>query len=250
MSSVCFLGTSNAIPYKHHENTCLAIQHKAETILIDCPASPSPQLARAGIDPLAVNYLILTHFHPDHVGGVPLFLMNVWLMGRKEPLHIYGNSDCIDRLKELMNLYRWETWPNLFTIEYFEVPLENRAHVITINDLDIMAAPVKHIIPTLALSFSDSKTGGKMTYSSDTEPCEGVVSLAKNNNVLIHEANGDMAGHSSASQAGEIAEAAGVEKLVLVHYPETITEEELLEQACRTFSGAVIIAHDMDTIQF
>jgi ribonuclease Z len=250
MSSVCFLGTSNAVPYKNHENTCLAIQHAAETILIDCPASPSPQLARAGIDPLAVNYLVLTHFHPDHVGGVPLFLMNVWLMGRKEPLYIYGNSDCIGRLKELMNLYRWETWPNLFSIEYVEIPPENKAHVLNISDLDILAAPVKHIIPTIALSFSDRKTGGKLTYSSDTEPCDAVVSLAQNATVLIHEANGDMAGHSSAAQAGEIAEKAGVEKLVLVHYPETIKGEELQAQAGHTFSGAVFIAQDMDTIQF
>ncbi|MBN1264113.1 MAG: MBL fold metallo-hydrolase [Anaerolineales bacterium] len=250
MSSVCFLGTSNAVPYMNHENTCLSVHHAEEVILVDCPASPMPRLMQAGIDPLDVNHLILTHFHPDHVGGVPLFLMNVWLMGRTKPLNIYGIEDCIGRLEQLMDLYRWETWPDLFPVKFMRIPRKEKTPVVHVGELDVSATPVKHIIPTIGLSFKDTRTEGKLIYSSDTEPCETVISLAKDGDILIHEANGDMSGHSSAAQAGGVAEAAGVETLVLIHYPEAISESELLKQAEKTFSGVIRIARDMDRIEF
>jgi len=50
---------------------------------------------------------VVTHFHPDHVSGIPLFLMDMWLRGRKNPLQIYGLPHAIDRLENLMDAFLW-----------------------------------------------------------------------------------------------------------------------------------------------
>jgi len=250
MSAVLFLGTSNAVSYKHHENSCLALLHGDETVLVDCPSSPMRQLAEAGLDPLVINNLVLTHFHPDHVGGVPIFLMNVWLKGRTQPLHLYAIDDCISRMKEMMKLYRWETWPGLFEVVFHRIPLVEQAPVLAYGTLDITASPVKHIIPTIGLSITASAGDYRIVYTSDTEPCEAVVRMAKNADVLIHEANGAIAGHSSAAQAGAAAASAGVNLLVLTHYPEDSSEEHLIAEAESMYSGEVRVARDLEIIRF
>jgi ribonuclease Z len=115
--------------------------------------------------------------------------------------------------------------------------------------LQILASPVKHVIPTLGLRFLQQ---GKplFAYSCDTEPCAAVVKLAEGSPILIHEATGDGVGHSSAAQAGEIASESGTNTLYLVHYPVgEPNEEQLMEEARATFDGEVIIARDWMTVE-
>ena len=87
MAKLIVLGSSNAIPTKDHENTHLAVVCRDRTVLIDCVSNPIVRLEQAGIDPLMISDVILTHFHPDHVSGVPLLLIDLWLMGRCTPGH-------------------------------------------------------------------------------------------------------------------------------------------------------------------
>ena len=108
-TKITFLGTANAVPNKQQQNSHLIVELSGRKLLIDCVGTPVVRLQEAGINPLAITDLILTHFHPDHVSGVPLLLMDLWLLGRKESLAIYGNHDVLQRVDEMMGLFRWET---------------------------------------------------------------------------------------------------------------------------------------------
>src|SRR4030067_354674 len=101
MAKLVLLGTANAIADADHENTHMAIVGKDGVVLIDCVASPKVRLARTGIGLDDIGDLIVTHFHPDHVSGVPLLLLHMWLMGRRRPLRIYGLPPCVGRPQEL-----------------------------------------------------------------------------------------------------------------------------------------------------
>ena len=89
MAQVIILGSSNAVADADHENSHLLIVGHERTVLVDCPSNPILRFERAGVDFNAVTDLVITHFHPDHVSGVPLFLMDMWLLGRSRPLAIY-----------------------------------------------------------------------------------------------------------------------------------------------------------------
>ncbi len=89
MAILKILGSANAIPDKNHENTHMAVVGENQTLLIDCVSNPIVQLRKAGIEPDQITDVILTHFHPDHVSGLPLLLMDMWLLGRQLPLNVY-----------------------------------------------------------------------------------------------------------------------------------------------------------------
>lgn len=243
MPVLSFLGTAAAVPDQQHENTMLALRDGDWVVLIDCSGSPLPRLARAGIDQGAVGDIILTHFHPDHVGGLPLLLMNMWLLGRTEPLRIYGLHHCLERVEGMMGFFHWENWPGFFPVSFHRLPEQESSLVLSRSGLEVRSSPVKHVIPTLGLRVTKHDEP-LLAYSCDTEPSAAVVRLAAGVPVLIHEATGAGVGHSSAQQAGEIASEAGVKSLYLVHYTVGVDENSLLEDARGAFDGEIIVARD------
>jgi ribonuclease Z len=191
-----------------------------------------------------VSDIILTHFHPDHVGGLPLLLMNMWLAGRSEPLRIYGLHHCLKRVEEMMGAFYWENWPGFFPVAFHRLPEQESVVVLERGSIEILASPVRHVIPTIGLRILENRKP-VLAYSCDTEPCAEVVRLAAGSPVLIHEATGEEVGHSSAAQAGEIASESGVETLYLVHYLVGDLDEKRLEnEAKATFDGSVVVARD------
>jgi ribonuclease Z len=250
MARLILLGTANALPEINHENTHMAVQADGKVILIDCVGSPKVRLNSAGLRLNAVTDLILTHFHPDHVSGVPLLLMNMWLLGRKNDLCIYGLSHCLERVEKMMDLYDWKSWPDFFSVDLHRIPDHQETLVLKRGGIRIISSPVRHLVPTIGLRFESLSSGRKAAYSCDTEPCSSMVQLAERVDVLIHEATGAGQGHSSASQAGSIAREAGVKTLLLIHYAQDPSREtSLIEQAQKTFDGEVGLAEDFMVIE-
>jgi ribonuclease Z len=236
------LGSSYAIPDETHENTYLALVGHTRQVLIDCAGSPVVRLKQARIQLNALTDLFLTHFHPDHVAGVPSLLMSMWLLGRKEPLDVYGLPDTLDRMQKLMGFYEWEQWPDFFPVRFHRLPAKNLHPALKCDDFQIFTSPVSHLIPTIGLRIEVFETGQVLAYSCDTQPCEAVVGLAKDAAILFHEATGEHPGHSSASQAGQIAAQAGVKSLYLIHYDPQA--KDLVLQAQKEFPGQVLLAED------
>lgn len=245
MTRLVLLGTANAIPDPSRENTHMAVVGSTSTVLIDCVGTPTVHLARAGIRLETITDIIATHFHPDHVSGIPLLLMNMWLLGRDEPLRVYGLHHCLERLEDMMGFYAWDNWPNFFPVAFHRLPERELVPVLEKEDFRILSSPVRHLVPTIGLRIESTVNGRTIVYSGDTEPCPAVVRLASGADVLIHEASGGGTGHSSASQAGAIAREAEVGRLLLIHYPGSSDDARaLVGQARVTFSGEVALAED------
>jgi len=251
MAKLIFLGTSNAISDASHENTHMVLAGDERVALIDCPNNPIQRLQKVGINADLVTDLILTHFHPDHVSGVPLFLMVMWLMGRIQPINIYGLQHTIDRMENLMDIFGWNTWPKFFPVKFTRLPEKVLVPVLECGDFHIFASAVKHFIPAIGLRIEFRNSKKVLAYSGDTKPCAQVVQLAMGADVLVHEATGASAGHSSAIQAGEEARHAKAGSLVLVHYPngEFATRGPVAD-AQRKFKGPVTLAEDFMVLDF
>jgi ribonuclease Z len=251
MSKLIFLGSSNAIPDLTHENSHMAVVGEVGILLIDCVGNPMVRLPQAGVDLRAITDVILTHFHPDHVSGIALLLMDLWLLGRNSPLNLYGLEYTLSRVEKMMDLYGWDAWPGFFPVRLSPIPEEEMAVVLENDEWRIFASPVNHLIPNVGLRLEFVQSGKTLIYSSDTEPCPQVVRLARDADVLIHEATGSAQGHSSASQAGEIASQARAKRLYLIHYPTgEFMNENLITEAQRAFGGPVSLAEDFLVLEF
>lgn len=246
MAQLVILGSSNAIPTLRHENTHLAVLTEHQRILIDCGANPVVRLEQAAIDINSITDIILTHFHPDHVSGLPLLLMDMWLMGRKDELQIYGLSYTLERVQAMLSLYGWQSWPNFFRITFNPIAEEPQSVVLDKADIRVYASPVKHFIPNICLRL-ELKTENKcIAYSCDTEPCQAVTDIASGADILLHETAGNYPGHSSATQAGETARLAEAARLMLIHYPTgKFASGNLVAEAKTHFQGEVLLAQDL-----
>ncbi len=240
------LGSANAVPDESHENSHLLLKGRQGAVLIDCTGRPLVNLKKAGLGVEQLTDLILTHFHPDHIAGVPNLMMASWLAGRKASLRVYGLHHCLERIEDLMTAFHWDEWTGFFPVAFHHIPEREGMFVLDNEDFQIVASPVRHYVPTIGLRVLVKETGFTFAYSSDTVPCPETVRLAQGAELLIHEASGDEPlGHSSAAQAGEIAQQAGVKRLGLIHYPVWNTgTEHLVSQAKSSFAGDVFLCQD------
>jgi len=229
----------------------MVVLGQERTVLVDCVSNPIMRLEQAGVDFNDLTDLIITHFHPDHVSGVPLLLMDMWLMGRKKPLNIYGLHYTLDRLEDLMGFYSWGEWPDFFPVAFYRLPNAEMSPVLDCADFRIYSSPVRHMIPTIGLRIEFNSVQQVLAYSCDTEPCQQTIRLAEGADVLIHEASGASFGHSSAEQAGEVASRAEVGALYLIHYPTgRFANGDLIAEAGKTYQGPIALATDFMTLDF
>lgn len=250
MSRVVFLGTASAVAYEGHQNSHLVVEAGEECVLVDSVGHDILRLGQVGLHINELTGVMVTHFHPDHVTGLPLLLMNMWLLDRKAPLDIYGLEHALTRVEDMMALFEWEKWPEMYPVHFHPQPLEEMALAVDTRDLRIYTSPVEHLVPTLGLRMEFPAKDFVVAYSSDTDPCPQMIKLAQGADVLIHEAGGDYQGHTSPSEAGEVARKAGVGSLYLIHYSfHEQDADTLIGEAHSAFSGDVLLAQDLMEIE-
>lgn len=243
MEKITILGSANAVAKSDQQNTHLLFETSSRKIMVDCGDHAAASLSRAGVELSQVTDLILTHFHADHVGSLPLVIMDMWLDKRTMPLTIYGLEITIEKAKKLLELFDWQKWMNMFPVNFVVIKDQGKSSFIVDDEVTVSALPVLHLIPTIGLRF-EFNGGRTITYSCDTEPCDSLYILADEADVLLQEAAGPGKGHTSPEQAGEIASRCGVKQLVLIHYDARRGKQALFFEAQTKFDGKVIIAED------
>lgn len=213
------LGTGSAGAGPDRTTSMLAVEAAGHAVLVDCGGDAVQRLLAAGLDPVALDAVILTHEHPDHISGYPLLLEKLWLRGRRDPLPVYGPAPTLEKARTLFDVFNTDNWDGLPERIYHEVAMEPGAGVARLGGLVITATPVVHPVPTIGLRFEAE--GRVFAYSCDTAPTPNVVELARGADLLIHEATASTPGvHSSPEEAAAVAAEAGVRRLLLTHAPD------------------------------
>lgn len=244
MERFTILGSAYAIPNPNQDNANLLVETSKRVVMIDCGNHPVVKLAKAGLEINAITDLVITHFHSDHVGSLPLLLMDMWLKKRRTPLRIYGLDYTIERMRALMDLFDWQKWTDMFPVEFIRLSDSVETSLFSDDCLKMYSMPVKHLIPNVGVRMEFPARRYIIAYSSDTEPCDNVISLARHADVLIQESAGEAKGHTSPAKAGELAAEAGVKRLVMIHYDPNIPEQQMIQEAARSFDGRIDLARD------
>ncbi len=253
MARIVILGSSNAVSNAEHDYThFLLFGEKTTPILVDAGSNPLGKIQQLGVPDDALRHIILTHFHADHVSGIPNMFMHMWQRGRKEPLELIGLHHCLNRVKDVLSFHSWEDWPGFFPVTFRHVYQRNRAPVLENEDFKITAWPVQHFnVPNIGLRVENKITGKVLAYSCDTEPTPALLQIADQADIFVHEAAGPPPGHSTATLAGEMATNAKAQSLYLIHYEVWNADpDELVPEAQQTFKGPVFLCKDMDEYEF
>ena len=107
MIDVTLLGTSALIPLPDRAETAALLVCGGHSILFDCGEGTQTAARKAGVNILKTDVIALTHYHGDHIFGLPGLLQTMNVMGRAEPLTIIGPGDIDAELEHMLPLIGW-----------------------------------------------------------------------------------------------------------------------------------------------
>ena len=98
-----FLGSGDAFASGGRFNACFHLTGQTTNLLIDCGATSLVAMRNYGVEPNDVQAIAVTHFHADHFGGIPFFILDAQLVSkRRVPLTIVGPQGLVDRYRIVM----------------------------------------------------------------------------------------------------------------------------------------------------
>ncbi|MCS0787075.1 ribonuclease Z [Cytobacillus firmus] len=239
-----FLGTGSAYPGSNRDNTSICFSNDGYHVLVDVSGNPCRKLKQMQIDLSELDAVVFTHFHIDHIYGLPSLLWGMWLEDRKKPLRIF--CDCRNEKK----LYEWlatmeaDKWPIAFSIEVETFDGEQEEELLSGGEMTFSCFKALHSVPTVGLEVRCH--GRVVVYSSDTE-INARIGQYDHIDMLIHEATSarKVAGnHSSLVEVVEKYDLDKIGEIVLVHLSD---KEPYEEEVAKLSNLKVVIGEDLMT---
>jgi ribonuclease Z len=151
---VVFLGTAGSMPTAQRAPAALLVRRGGDKLLFDCAEGTQRQLLRSSVGLLELEEVFLTHFHADHVLGLPGMLKTFSLRGRALPLVVYGPRGLVDLLASLKRVV------GKLTYELKLVELES-GDVLERDGYRLATFDVEHGVSALGWSLIESTRPGR-----------------------------------------------------------------------------------------
>ena len=148
---ITFLGTSSMVPTKERNQTAVFLSYGSEGILFDCGEGTQRQFKIAGISLAKVTKILISHWHGDHVLGLPGLIQTLSSMEYESKLEIYGPLGSKKKIENMFEAFVFDKKINLSVREVKdETFFEN-------DDFKIYAYTMEHGIETLGYRFEEKE---------------------------------------------------------------------------------------------
>jgi len=144
---ILFLGTSSMVPTKERNQSGVLISYKSEGILVDCGEGTQRQLKIAGIKLTKITKILISHWHGDHVLGLPGLIQSMSAAGYDKTLEIYGPVGTKKFMNKLFGVFVFDKKINI------EVNEIRKGKFFENKDFILEVRPLKHNIETLGYSL-------------------------------------------------------------------------------------------------
>jgi ribonuclease BN (tRNA processing enzyme) len=243
------LGSGTSVPIPQRASPSIAVFIEDRFLLLDIGPGTIRQLAIAGLKHEDIDYVYISHFHPDHTADLIHFIFATRyppVLGNRKPFTIIA-PEGFNRFFGLLKK-PYKNWLDLpeGLVNIVELKTDKKDGK-KFQNFTIATVPVTHTPQSLCLKIEDN-SGKTIVYSGDTGYDEAIVELAQGTDLLILESSfpdgQEIPGHLTPSQAGDLAKRSGAKKLLLTHfYPEAFTSD--IESQCRkTYKGELVLAAD------
>ncbi|MFQ5989381.1 MAG: MBL fold metallo-hydrolase [Candidatus Methylomirabilales bacterium] len=215
------LGAGDAFGSGGRNQSAFLVNLPSWSFLLDCGATTLVAMKRLGLEPDAIEAILLSHFHGDHTAGIPfLFLEYQFLTERQRPLIIAGPPGIEERVEGLWRLMYKEsehTMERRFPVEYLELP---SGRWTQIGPVEVLPFKVVHHRREVAYGYKVKAAGKVLGYSGDTEWTDELIALADGCDLFICEStqyDGDLRFHLSYTQIQARRSALNCKRLLLTH---------------------------------
>ena len=263
-------------PRKANSASAQVIVANEAAYVVDCGDGVARQLAFAGVPLPKLRHVFISHHHSDHNADYGNLLWLAWTAGLRTRVDTWGPPP-LEKMTKLffeMNAQDIDTRiadegrvPLIPLVQVHE--LTQGGLVMQDENVKVTAALVHHppVVPSFGYRFDGADRS--IVISGDTAPSDNLIKLARGADILVHDAlyvpgverlvarvpnatalkQSILSHHTSAEDAGRVAQAAGVKKLVLSHLvpPDdpAITEQMWIDAARTHFRGEVILGKDL-----
>ena len=249
------LGSGTSVPHPARASSAHWLETSAGSLLLDISADAAHRMAQEGLDWPNLDAIWVSHFHLDHLGGLPTFLFgSKWApqtQSRTKELRIFGPAGLERIMKTISESNQYPLFDQPFPMQITEVPPATQFDILPGVIADTFSTP--HTDESRALRVMDqgSKT---IVYTSDTGFSEDLARFARSVDLLLMECsfrkNKPVQIHLELADAMKLAEMSGARKVVLTHlYPEW-DGRDLETEAQRLWSGETIAAYDGLRLEF
>jgi ribonuclease BN (tRNA processing enzyme) len=244
--------------------------------VIDCGDGVARQLAAAGVPLTTLRHIFITHHHSDHIADYGTLIQLAWAVGLETRLDTWGPPPLEKVTKLFLEMSAYDI--NIRIADESYPPLAPLIHpheltaagkVLTDGAVTVSTTLVPHPIVEPALAYRFDTPDRSIVISGDTARSDALVQLATGADVLVHEAmylpgvdrlaarvpnhpglkQHLLASHTSAEDAGRVAQEAGVKLLVLSHLvpadDAAITDEMWVAAARTHYRGRVLVGRDL-----
>jgi ribonuclease BN (tRNA processing enzyme) len=276
-AKVILLGTGTPIPDPSSSGPAVAVVVNGQAYLFDAgpgvvrrAQAAAEKFALEALDATRLTRLFFTHLHSDHTLGYPDVMFTSWVVGRGEPLDVYGPVGTAAMTEHLKQAYaadikmRTEGTEGLnrgaLAVNVHEI--KQAGLIYRDANVTIRAIAVPHGSWPQAFGYAIDAAGRKIVISGDTAPSEALAEACQECDVLVHEVYstdrfnlvfGPVRGryhasfHTSTEQLAELAAKCKPKLLVLYHqlYFGPQSQVDLVKEMRRTYSGPVVNGRDL-----
>jgi ribonuclease Z len=241
------------------------------SLLVDCGSGVTQRLVEAGTSGAALDALLLTHLHSDHLVDFYQLVVSSWHQGRDRPQRIFGPPGTRAFVEGTMALWAVERAQRIAhekrpSVAAFEMDVREIApgERFEVGGARVLAVPVAHQPVKHAYGFVVEAGGRKVALSGDTAYCPALIEAARGCDALVHECfvHAEMkpvpgvrsaetvasvrAYHTTPAEAGRVAREAQVGCLLLNHFvPTKFDRARLLDEVREAFQGPVVVGEDL-----
>ncbi|MFQ5666656.1 MAG: MBL fold metallo-hydrolase [Candidatus Binatia bacterium] len=218
---VSFLGTGDAFSASGRHQAGYLIRAGGTSFLLDVGASTLTSMKQHGVDPGAIDLILVSHLHGDHFAGLPyLFLQYIYEQPRRRPLRIAGPAGTEERVWALYRAtYRdLAAEPLPFKLEFMEMP---PGTPVSLGAVRVEPFRVPHQEHDISLGLRVHVGGRAVLYSGDTGWTEALVERSQDTDLFICECcffETRIPIHLDYPRIAEERHRFGTKRLILTHF--------------------------------
>jgi ribonuclease BN (tRNA processing enzyme) len=183
-----FVGSGDAFGSGGRWQTCIHVSGDGQVLLVDCGATSLVALKAQGLDPAAIGAVAITHLHGDHVGGLPVLILDGQFSHRTTPLRVAGPPGIGARLADLMeSLYPGSSSvPRRFAVEITELATDGAPAAL--GAATIRGWEVEHASGAPSLALRVDLGQARFGYSGDSQWTPALTAAAQGTDLFAAEA--------------------------------------------------------------